>query len=332
MSRIKLAVLMAAALILPTGSLFSQGTKEAPARRDLTFLYVPGVADPFYYTMEKGAVEKAEELGIRLVVSEYPLVWDPAVQIPVLKEAAGREAFDLILIAPTANDALIAPLKSLYEQGREIITVDTKIGDGDYSVENGWSFPLSHIGTDNFAGGVRIAEYMAEQVREKGKVYINTTTRETSTTEERKDGFVEGISRFPDMEVVRIDYNGDIQTLAMKQTLKAMQEFPDLVGIFGSNVFSSQGVSAAVTNAGLSGAVRVAAWDATKALVAGLRNGEIDLVLAQKPAEIGALAVEWGYRYFAEGKAVPEKITSGYVLLTQSNLNDPEMKQYVYSR
>jgi ribose transport system substrate-binding protein len=296
----------------------------------LNILYVPGVADPFYYSMEKGALMKAEEMGVSLDVSEYPELWEPAVQIPILKRAIAAKKYDLIMIAPVANDALIVPLKECYNQGIQIITVDTKIGDGLYTLPSDWSFPLAHIGTDNFAGAVYLAETLAEQVNEKGNVYINTTTEETSTTEERKNGFMEGISHFPEMEIVQIDYNGDLQTVAMKQTLSALMKNPDLVAAFGTNVFSSQGVSAAVKNAGLSGAVRVAAWDATDSLIASLRNGEVDLVLAQKPAEIGALAVEWAYKYLIDHKEIPPSITSGYVVFNKSNINNPEMEQYIY--
>ncbi len=298
----------------------------------LKFLFVPGVSDPFYYTMEKGAREKALELGVELTVSRYPKYWGPEEQIQVLNEITRHNDWDLIFISPTADEALIEPLKVLFDRGIEIITVDTKIGDGDYSVPGNASFPLSHIGTDNLLGGLKIAEQLAEITGEKGKVYVNTTTPETSTTEERKEGFLEGISRFPDMEVIRIDYNGDIQYRAEEQTLSVLQAEPDIAGIFATNVFSSQGVSLAVSNSGLSGAIKIAAWDASKTLIDALKNGEVDLVLGQKPRDIGAMAVEWGYRYFRENEIIPKKIVSGFLYFTRANVNDPEMIKHIYSR
>ena len=328
MRRVLLILLLQIAFI----PLYASGLKDERALREVRVLYVPGVADPFYYSLEKGAREKAEELGVLLSVSPYPSAWDPEEQTLILMDAVRGRSYDLVMIAPTAKDALIAPLRELHDRGIRIITVDTKIGNGDYAGSEEWTFPLTHIGTDNYAEGIRLAEFVAEQVREKGRVYINTTTPETSTTEERKDGFVEGISRFPDMEIVRIDYNGDLQSVAAAQTLQALQDYPDLVGIFGSNVFSSQGVSESVSNTGLSGAVRVAAWDATESLIKGLRNGEVDVILAQKPGEIGSLAIEWVSRHFREGKKIPKNITSGSVLFTPSNLNDPAMKEYFYTQ
>ena len=330
MSGLKHHLILIFLICLTAAVIFTSCRGDDHHKPEIDILYIPGVADPFYESMEKGARAEALKLEMNLTVSDYPETWDPAVQIPLLERAAASGDYDLIMIAPVDRYALIAPLKALSEKGIKIITVDTEIGDGNYTDPSEWSFPLCHIGTDNFAGAVSLAEDLAEKVGEKGKVYINTTTALTSTTEERKKGFIEGISHFPEMELVRIDYNGDLQEVARTQTLSVLMDHPELVAVFGTNVFSSQGVSSAVKNTGLSGAFRVAAWDSTEILVQRLRNGEVDLVLAQKPAEIGALAVNWTYRKFLENKTIPKSITSGYIILDKININDPEMEQYIY--
>ncbi|MBF9016650.1 MULTISPECIES: ABC transporter substrate-binding protein [unclassified Oceanispirochaeta] len=330
MSGLKHHILLFILACLISGGISASGRVDEHTKPDIKILYIPGVADPFYKSMEEGAQQKAEAMGISLTVSDYPETWDPAIQIPLLNEAVAAGDYDLIMIAPVDRDALVYPLKVLYENGIQIITVDTEIGDGDYKSSSEWSFPLCHIGTDNFAGAVALGEDLAEKVGEKGKVYINTTTALTSTTEERKDGFIEGISHFPEMEVVRVDYNGDLQEVARNQTLSVLMDHPEIVAVFGTNVFSSQGVSSAVKNTGLSGAVRVAAWDSTETLIRSLRRGEVDLVLAQKPAEIGALAIEWAHSYLIENRTIPKSITSGYVILDKTNINDPDMEQYIY--
>jgi ribose transport system substrate-binding protein len=296
----------------------------------LTFVFVPGMADPFYYTMERGAKEKAQELGINLIVAEFPNSWGPDVQIPILEAATTGENIDLILIAPTSVDALIAPLKKLHEKGIQIITVDTFLGDGDYSKESEYSFPLSYIGTDNELGGKKIAENLAKLLGETGKVYVNTTTPDTSSVVGRVNGFKAGIAEFPNMEVVGVDYNLDVQETARKQTLAMLQKIPDIVGVFGVNVFSAQGAYRAIVNAGLTGAVKVATWDATKDLINALKEGQVDLVLAQKPAEMGSLAVEWGYKFFKEKAQVPKKVIPGFEFFTRENVNDPNMQQFIY--
>ena len=124
----------------------------------------------------------------------------------------------------------------------------------------------------------------------------------------------------------------DVQQKAMEQTTAALQKTPDIVGIFGVNVFSAQGAAQAVKNAGLSGAVKVATWDATETLIQALKAGNVDLVLAQKPAEIGSLAVDAAYKYLTQKVAPPKKIVPGFEFFTRDNVNDPNMQQFVYSK
>ncbi len=185
-------------------------------------------------------------------------------------------------------DALKAPLKAIYDKGTEIITVDTYIGDGDYSkAGTDYGFPLSYIGSDNYLGGKQMAEQLAKMVGEKGKVYCQATNPDTSSVVDRVKGFTAGVAEYPNMLLAGVEWCLDVQQKAQEQTLAALQINKDIVGIFGLNVFSAQGASQAVVNAGLSGAVKMCLWDATLTNIDSLKKGNADLVLAQKPAEMG---------------------------------------------
>lgn len=135
----------------------------------LRFLYVPGVQDPFYTTLEKGIREKAATLQVEIIITTYPLTWSPEAQIKAMNESLkDSQHIDAILIAPVANDVLIEPLRTVYQKGIEIITVDTYIGDGNYEKRSEYSFPLTYIGSDNELGGKLMAEHIATLVKEKG--------------------------------------------------------------------------------------------------------------------------------------------------------------------
>ncbi len=123
---------------------------------------MPGVADPFYYTMERGIRAKAKELGVNVVVGDYPATWGPEVQTPNLQALMAKGGIDLPADRPDLHDRLVAPLKEIYDKGMPIITVDTFLGDGDYSKASDYSFPLAYIGTDNKLGGKQVAEHLAK--------------------------------------------------------------------------------------------------------------------------------------------------------------------------
>lgn len=330
-----LAVMLVAAFALVTSlSVFATGQKESASttQKQLTFVFVPGVSDPFYYTMERGARQAAAKYGVNLIVAEYAKSWGPEQQVPILQATVARGGIDMVFLAPTATDALVAPLKKLFDQGIEIITVDTFLGDGDYTKASDYSFPLSYIGSDNVAGGKLLAEAIAKMVNQTGQVYINSTNPNVSSVNGRVDGFKQGTAEFPNMQLVGVDYNLDVQQKAQEETAAILQKFPHLAGIFGTNLYSAQGAYQAVVNAGLTGAVKIASFDATQDLINALKNGQVDLVLAQKPADMGYLAVEWGYKHFTQKAEIPKHIGTGFQLFTKDNVNNPDMAQYIYSK
>ena len=305
----------------------------ASAEKTFKIAFMPGIADPFYFTMEKGAQAKAKELGVELILGEYPKSWGPEAQVPILEALVARGDIDLLFTAPTSTEALIPVLKKVHDSGIPVITVDTYIGDGDYTKESNYSFPLAYIGTDNYQGGVVVAEEMAKMLGEKGKVMIENTNPDVSSVIGRGNGFTDGVKEFPELELVAHEYCLDNQEKAQAQVAAILQKHPDLAGVFGVNTFSAQGAYRAIVNAGLTGAVKVATWDATEDLINALRKGEVDLVLAQKPAEIGALAVEWGYKYLKDGTPIPDKrVVPGFFVFTKDNVDDPDAQQYIYSK
>jgi ribose transport system substrate-binding protein len=323
-----MTVFLAVVLAVP---LFARPGVETP-KKTVTMAFMPGIADPFYFTMEKGIRAKAKELGVNLVVGDYPTTWGPEAQVPILQALMAKGGIDMLLIAPTAVDALVAPLKKIYDSGVAIITVDTYLGDGDYSKTSNYSFPLAYIGSDNELGGQKVAEQLAKLVGEKGKVFCESTNPDTSSVIGRVNGFKKGVAKFPNMTLAGVDYCLDVEQTAMQQVAAALQKNPDIVGIFGVNVFSAQGAYRAVVNAGLTGAVKIATWDATETLIEALKAGQVDLICAQKPAEIGSLAVDWGFKHMTQGAAIPKKVIPGFEFFTKANVNDPNMQQWIYKK
>jgi ribose transport system substrate-binding protein len=300
--------------------------QDAPAKPKIGFL--PGVVDPFYQVMEIGVNEAVADFGLE-VVTQYPPSWGPTSQTPILDAMIARGDLDYLITAPTDKEQMIAPLQAAIDAGIKVITVDTFLGDGDYA--NGpVTFPISYIGSDNAEGGRIAARALADVLGAKGKVYVQNTNVGVSTTEQRGQGFTEGIAEFPDMEVVGMDYNLDDANTAAEQTSAKLQAVPDLAGIFGVNVFSAYGAGNAVKSAGLEGKVQVIAFDATKDAIQNLRDGVVTLVIAQKPHDMGYLAVEFAMADWRGVTSVPKHVTTGYAVINAQNVDDPEVAKFIY--
>ena len=152
--------------------------------------------------------------------------------------------------------------------------MDTFIGDGDY-VNGPVKFPLSFIASDNKLGGVIACNALAESIGKKGKIYIQNVKRGISSTDAREEGCKEAIKAYPDVKLVGVDYNDDDPSKAQAQVEAMLQKTPDLGGIFGTNVFSAQGAGTVVKNKGLSGKVKVVAFDATADAINMLKGGTV---------------------------------------------------------
>jgi ribose transport system substrate-binding protein len=303
--------------------------RAAPAQDKIKIGFLPGVVDPFYQVMQLGVEAAAKDLGLEMV-TQIPATWGVEVQTPILDAMVARGDLDYIITAPTDQDQMIGPLKAAVDAGIKVITVDTFLGDGDYA--NGpVTFPISYIGSDNVEGGRIAARGLAQAIGGKGSVYINSTNPNVSSVEGRAAGFKEVMeNEFPEITIVGLDFNLDDMNTAVQQTAAVLQRVPDLAGVFGTNVFSAQGAGTAVVNAGLGGHVQVVAYDATQFAIEQLREGVVSLVLAQKPFDMGYMAVQFAAADAAGVTSLPRRVETGFAIIDKDNVDDPAVARFIY--
>jgi ribose transport system substrate-binding protein len=323
MTRRQLSLTLTAALVLALSA------RAAPAQDQIKIGFLPGVVDPFYQVMQLGVETAASDLGIE-VVTQIPQTWGVEVQTPILDAMVARGDLDYLITAPTDKDQMVGPLQAAIDAGIKVITVDTFLGDGDY-VNGPVNFPISYIGSDNVEGGRIAARGLAEAIGGKGSVYINSTNPNVSSVEGRAVGFKEVMEKeFPDIKVIGLDFNLDDMNTAVQQTAAVLQRVPDLAGVFGTNVFSAQGAGTAVVNAGLGGHVQVVAYDATQFAIEQLRQGVVSLVLAQKPFDMGYMAVQFAAADAASVTSLPRRVETGFAIIDKDNVDDPAVARFIY--
>jgi ribose transport system substrate-binding protein len=249
----------------------------------------------------------------------------------MLDAMVARGDLKYLFLAPVDKEAMIAPLQKAADSGLPIITVDTFVGDGDY-VNGPVKFPLSFIASDNELGGEIACEALIEAIGGKGKVYIQNVKPGISSTDAREAGCKAVIAKHPDVTLVGVDYNDDDPSKAQAQVEAMLQKEADLAGIFGTNVFSAQGAGQVVQNKGLSGKVKVVAFDATETAIEMLKGGTVDLVIAQKPADMGYFAVQMAMANMNGVTSVPRHIPTGYQVITRDNMNDPAVAKFFYTQ
>jgi ribose transport system substrate-binding protein len=323
------AVLAGGGLLAACGSSTSTPGSTSPS---YTFVLIQGVkGDPFYVTMQKGAQAMADKLGVKLLV-DGPAQFSATLQAPIVDAYIAKKV-DVMIIAACDKQAMIAPLQRANDAGIKVISVDTFIGNGDYT-SGPVTFPLSYVGSDNVQGGKIAGEALIKAIGNKGGLYIENVTPGISTTDQRQQGCEQAIQATNGaVTLVGSNYDNDSAATASQQVsaLLSSSKGSKVNGIFGTNLFSAEGAAQAVKNANKQGQIKIANFDAPQEAITDLNNGAVDLVIAQKPADMGSTAVQYGvYALTGKTSSIQKRVATGYVVIDKTNVNDPASQAAIY--
>jgi ribose transport system substrate-binding protein len=310
-----------ALLLAACGGNDEGGGGGGDAERQYKLTLIQGVkGDQFYVTMQCGAQQAAAAAGATLEVTA-PDEFDASLQTPVVNAVVAKKP-DAILIAPTDTQAMIPPLTQAKAAGIKLVFVDT-------TTENGAELAESEIASDNEEGGREAARSLAELTGGKGSVLVINVKPGISTTDARAKGFEEEIKKTPGLKYIGQEYSNDKPEIAASKATAALAAHPDLVGIFGTNLFSAEGAATGLRSAGASKEVKIVGFDAGPKQVEDLEQGIVQALIAQKPADIGKAGVEQAIAAL-KGEPVQKKIGTGFVIVTKENMNDPDVQPFLY--
>jgi ribose transport system substrate-binding protein len=303
----------------PTSTSSSSPTAAAAAKN--LELIVGTKSDNFYVTMECGAKQEATKLGAHITVTG-PADFTVPEQKPLIDAAISTKP-DALLVAPTDTSALDSDLQQVKANGTKIVFVDTASANT--------SLAVSRITSDNAGGGKLAADQLAAQVGDKGTVSVITVKAGTSTTDARVQGFIQEMkTKHPAIKLLPTHYDDtDSTTVATTDIEGDITANPSLAGVFAANVITAEGAATAVRSTGKSGKVKVATFDADPTQMTMLTNGTIQLAIAQAPAVEGKDAVDQAMNALT-GKQVTASILTPLVAITKANMNDPNVKPYIY--
>jgi ribose transport system substrate-binding protein len=272
--------------------------------------------DEFYITMNCGAQAKAKELGVSLDF-QGPDQFDPSLQTPIVNAVAAKKP-DAVLIAPTDSKAMFAPINQLKTNGSKIVLVDTTLDQS--------SIAESAIASDNLGGGKAAADALGKLIGGKGKVLVVNVKPGISTTDLRAQGFQQEAKKLG-LTYIGQQFDNDDPAKAASVVTAELAKNPDLKGIFATNLFSAEGSGSGLRQAGKLNSVKIVGFDAGPKQVQDLKDGIVQGLIAQKPAEIGADGVQQAYNALT-GKAVTKKIGTGFVPITKATLSQNASSEY----
>jgi ribose transport system substrate-binding protein len=251
-------------------------------------------AHVFYRDLEDGLRAGAAEHDYELFISAAE--WDAGRQIAQLEDFITREV-DAIIVSPVDSSGVGAGIRAANEARIPVFTADIASFGGEV---------VSHIASDNIAGGRLAGEYLVRLLGGEGKVAIINQPIVTSTLD-RVQGFRAIVEAYPGIEIVAdVDGHG-LRDRALQAASDVLQANPELDGIFAINDDSALGTLDAVEDFGRDNVV-IIGYDATPpARDAILKDRGLKADVVQYPFEIGRMTIETIADFFA-GNEVPEVV------------------------
>ncbi|MDO4793887.1 MAG: ribose ABC transporter substrate-binding protein RbsB [Filifactor alocis] len=264
-------------------------------------LVISTLDNPFFVDLKTGAEEKAGEMGMELIVLDSQN--DPAKELSNVEDLITKEV-KVLLINPTDSDAVGAAVTAANEAGIPVVTLDRGANAGEV---------VSHIASDNIAGGKMAGEFIVEKLGGKGKVVELEGIPGTSAARDRGQGFNEALQG-SELEVVAKQTANFDRTEGLSVAENILQAQSEVDAIFAHNDEMALGALEAVKASGRE--IMIVGFDATDDAVQSVQNGELAATVAQQPKMIGAYGVETASKILA-GESVEASIPVELQLVTK---------------
>lgn len=307
-----LGALSVAALLAGTGFGFAQDMTVA--------LISKGFQHQFWQAVKAGADQAGKEFGVTVTFEGPDTEAQVDRQIDMLSAALAKKP-SAIGFAALDSQAAIPLLKQAQAEKIPVIAFDSGV-DSD--------IPLATAATDNLAAAALAADKMAELIGNKGKIAVVVHDQTSRTGIDRRDGFVNEIkAKYPDIEIVDIQYGGGDQLQSTEITKAILAANPDLKGIFGANEGSALGVINGVTELGRKDVV-VIGFDSGKQQKDAIRSGVMAGAITQNPIGIGYETVKAAVEA-VKGQPVPKTIDTGFFWYDKANIDEPKIAAVLYN-
>lgn len=296
-------------------------SSDAAGGKTLRIAVVPkGTSHEFWKSVHFGALQAAEELGNVEIIWRGPVVEsDTGSQIEVVKNLTTMQV-DGIVLAPNQKGGLVETVEEAIGEGIPVVIFDSGLEKGPKIV--------SYVATDNFKGGQMAAEQMANAIGEKGNVILLRYMAGSESTEQREEGFLEGLKRYSDIKVVSSDQRGGDNTTSSKEKVDQLLQIhgDDLAGIFAVCEPNANGTLEALRNAGLNKKVKLIAFDPSDALIEALGDGSCSGIVLQDPVQMGYQSVKTMVQAIGGGQA-KEFTSTGEYVATPENMNEAKFQK-----
>lgn len=316
-------LILLAVLAVGCTSSSTSSSSSPDGQKKLRIAVVPkGTAHEFWKSIHAGAQKAADERGVEIIWKGPQIENDTAGQINTVRDFITK-GVDGICLAPNHSQSLVEVVEEASLSDIPVVVFDSGLAEGAKF--------LSYVATNNFHGGELAAQTLAQAIGDKGDVILLRYRAGSESTEQREEGFLSEIKKYPDIRVVSSDQYGEATTQeALEKSSQLLLKYGDKIqGVFAVNESNCNGMLEALQNSGQAGKVKFVAFDPSEKLIAGLQDGMVHGIVLQDPVSMGYQAVSTLVDHL-EGKQVPAEVPTGEYVATRENIESADSQRLLH--
>lgn len=334
----KKAVLVFAALLFVGGLGFASGSKEAsgatgaaPAAKTFNLAFVIPGTDSQYWNQYCGtgvhnaAIDAGKKYGINVVVKMYgPTQEGNTTSYMNILESVIAKKPDAIVTATMDPDGTARIIKEAHDQGIFVNLFSLGITGNKPDYGSLYYCDQPQQGTIAADAFVKIAK--EKGIPLNGIVGVHMATLVPILVEKLNNFGKRMHELAPNVKVLPTVYNQNDVNKAQANVENQIATYGNkLVGFFGGNNLSGDGISLAVGKAGLGSKLVDVAVDSDDLEIKALRDGNLDAIIAQTPYAQGyGAAMNAIAHVYANAPLDPKLVNLPAKVVTKANMNTTE--------
>lgn len=310
-----------------TGLLLGGCSGRTPRARYEIALIPKGTTHEFWKSIRAGAEAAAAEHGDVEIIWQGPGREDDRQEQQNIVQRRVAEKVDAIILAPTDRQTLVAPVKAALEKDIPVVIIDSGL-ETDETIKGHKKY-LGYIATNNYDGGAKAAERMAQIYGGKAATVLMLPYQAGSqSTELREKGFAEKIKEYKNLKlIVASEEAGATVDTAQKASERVLANNPNVDGIFTPNESSTVGMLQALRSLKKAGKITLVGFDGSEILINALKSGEIAGLVLQDPYDMGYQATRRAIQYLQGISPENPVLNTNLQVVTPENVNEPNIRK-----
>jgi len=270
--------------------------------------------NPVFQAAKTGAQDEAKALsekhGVKIKIDwRTPNEEDPQKQVEAVEALVNAGASGIAVSCSDANKLTDAINKAI-SNGVPVVTFDS---DAPKTKR------LTCFGTDDLECGKQVMDELAKAMGGKGVVAILAGNQNAPNLQKRVQGVREEAKKYPDIKILDAYYHKETPQDAAAKVEQVQQANPQITGwamIGGWPLFTDNALKWAP------GTVKCVAVDALPAELGYVKDGHVQVLLAQQVYEWGTKSVDELYEYVANNVKPPNFVKADLIPVTKENADE----------